>query len=193
MNAILDFVPIILLMLTSIGLALYLPWRWSVIALAIQYLGMFWLVSQSLPLGLAAVKLVIGWMAGAVLATSQVNAVESQSLTDLSGRVFRVLTTLFSFIVVFSIDSQIQVWLAIQQPVLLGGLILLAAGLVQMGMTVAPFRLIIGLLTFIAGFEVLYAELVSSVLVVGLLGIITLGLAMAGSYFIAASSLEGSQ
>ncbi|MEN4011053.1 MAG: hypothetical protein ROW48_03390 [Bellilinea sp.] len=193
MNAVLDFVPIILLMLTSIGLALYLPWRWSVIALAIQYLGVFWLVSQSLPLGLAAVKLVIGWMAGAVLATSQVNAVESQSLTDLSGRVFRVLTTLFSFIVVFSIDSQIQVWLAIQQPVLLGGLILLAAGLVQMGMTVAPFRLIIGLLTFIAGFEVLYAELVSSVLVVGLLGIITLGLAMAGSYFIAASSLEGSQ
>ncbi len=190
MNAILDLLPLILLLLSSLILVVYGNWRWSVAALAAQYVGVFWLVSQSLPLGLAAVKLVVGWMAIAVLAASQASLEETMPQNDLPGRIFRILVTLFAFIVVFSTEPQVQFFLPVQPPVLTGGMILLAAGLIQMGLTVAPFRLIIGLLTFISGFEIIYAGLVTSVLVVGLLGVITIGLALAGSYFILAAGLE---
>ncbi len=193
MNAILDNLPILLMILTSLCLVFHLNWRWTVAALSLQYIGVFWLASQSLPLGLAAAKLVVGWMAGAILAASQVNLEENNLPIDLSGRVFRILATLFAFIVVFSIEPQVVFFLPIEPTILTGGLILLAAGLMQMGLTAASFRLIIGLLTFISGFEIIYAGLVTSVLVVGLLGVITLGLAMAGSYFILAAGLEEQQ
>ena len=51
-------------------------------------------------------------------------------------------------------------------------------------MTNDPLRMVIGLLTFLAGFEVLYAALEVSVLVAGLLAAINLGLAMAGAYLL---------
>jgi hypothetical protein len=43
---------------------------------------------------------------------------------------------------------------------------------------------VLGLLTFLSGFEVLYAAMESSSLVTGLLAVVNLGLALAGAYFL---------
>ena len=37
-------------------------WRWAIAGLAIQYLVVFLLISQIWPIGLAAIKLVTGWI-----------------------------------------------------------------------------------------------------------------------------------
>ena len=42
-------------------------WRWSIILLALQYLGMFVLTLQHWPLSMASVKVVAGWMSAAIL------------------------------------------------------------------------------------------------------------------------------
>ena len=67
----------------------------------------------------------------------------------------------------------------------MGGVTLMAMSLLQLGMTNQFFRLILGLLTLLSGFEVLYAGLENSVLVTGLLSILTIGLALVGAYLIA--------
>ena len=67
-------IAVIIIMISSLGIILSRNWREGVIALAIQYIGVFWLVSLSWPLGLAAVKLVVGWMSGAVLGASQITS-----------------------------------------------------------------------------------------------------------------------
>jgi hypothetical protein len=183
--------PLILVVVSSLILIMHLHWRWTILALAGQYLAVFLLVSHNWPLGLSAVKLVAGWMAGAVLAASHAT-IESEKLSDspLPGRIFRVFAGLLVFIVVFSIESQAQDWIPAGEPVVLTGLILIFMGLLQLGMTSTPFRATIGLLTTLSGFEILYAAVVTSVLVTGLLALITLGLAMAGAYLMNVANLE---
>lgn len=186
----LQTLPLFLLILGSFILVLSLGWRFAILALAVQYFGVFWLLAQALPVGLAAVKLIVGWMAGAVLASSQVNRGEELPLIDLSGRVFRGLVMIFGMIVAFSILPAASQWIPVDRSILTGGLILLISGLIQLGLTTDPFRLSVGLLTFLAGFEMIYAGLVTSVLVIGLLGVINLGVGLAGAYFILSSTPE---
>ena len=50
---------VILVGLTSIVLLLHLNWRWTLLALGVQYLATAWLVSLYWPPGLAAIKLVV--------------------------------------------------------------------------------------------------------------------------------------
>ncbi|MCJ7623785.1 MAG: hypothetical protein MUO76_09800, partial [Anaerolineaceae bacterium] len=76
--------------------------------------------------------------------------------------------------------------------VLWGGLILIGIGLLHLGMTTRPSRVIIGLLTFLSGFEILYAVIERSILVAGLLALVNLALALIGSYLLAAPTLEES-
>lgn len=186
----LQSIPVLLLILSSFFLILFLGWRYALLALVVQYVGVFWLIAQTLPIGLAAVKLIIGWMAGAILASSQISLGEDLPVSDLSGRIFRGFVVIFGVIVAFSILPAAESWIPVERSLLSGGLILLISGLIQLGLTSNPFRLSIGLLTFLAGFEMIYSGLVSSVLVVGLLGLINLGVGVAGSYFILSSSLE---
>ncbi|OQX64595.1 MAG: hypothetical protein B5M51_03245 [Anaerolinea sp. 4484_236] len=67
-----------------------------------------------------------------------------------------------------------------------GSLLLLGMGLLHLGMTIQPLRVIIGLLTILAGFEMLYAAVETSTLVAALLAVINLGLALVGSYLLTA-------
>ncbi|MFN7035638.1 MAG: hypothetical protein ACK4SN_04655 [Bellilinea sp.] len=183
-------IPVLFLVAGSFILILFLGWRYTLLGLALQYLGVFWLIAQTLPVGLAAVKLIVGWMAGAILASSQVSLGEDLPFSDLAGRIFRGFVMIFGVIVAYSILPAAEAWIPVEGSLLTGGLILLISGLIQLGLTGNPFRLSVGLLTFLAGFEMIYAGLVSSVLVVGLLGLINLGIGLAGSYFILSSTLE---
>jgi hypothetical protein len=69
-------------------------------------------------------------------------------------------------------------------------MILIALGLLHLGLTSQPFRVVLGLLTVLSGFEILYAAVESSILITGLLAAVTLGLAMLGAYLITAPTLE---
>jgi len=173
---------VVLLGVTSLVLLIYPNWRWTLAAMVIQYLAVAWLVSLSWPLGLAAVTLVVGWMAGAVLSTTQA-ASQSKSET-ISGRLFRLIAAGLVLIVIFTLPSAVQTWLQVDQTVMLGALVLAGMGLLQTSMTNEPLRIVVGLLSFLAGFEILYAALEVSVLVAGLLAAINLGLALAGAYLL---------
>jgi len=73
-------------------------------------------------------------------------------------------------------------------PVIAGSLFLIGAGAVHLGMTSDVLRVILGLLTMLTGFEILYAAVESSSLVTGLLSVVNLGLALTGSYLLLAGS-----
>jgi hypothetical protein len=175
-------VPVILVGATSLVLLFYPNWRWTLLAVAVQYLAAAWLVSLSWPLGLAAVKLVVGWMAGAVLSTVQ--AGEDIPTETISGRLFRLIVAALLLVVIFTLPPEMRAWLQVSQPVFWGGMVLAGMGLLQVSMTSNPLRMVLGLLSFLAGFEVLYAALGFSVLVAGLMAAVNLGLALAGTYLL---------
>ena len=182
------------LLASSLALLLSQNWRWSIIALAVQYLAVFWLVLLSWPTGLAVVKLVTGWMAGALIGASQpAEELQDTTFNNLQGTIFRLAASLIGLILVFAAAPLIVDWIPAVQPILLGGLVLVANGLLQLGMTTRPLRVILGLLTILSGFEILYAAVEQSVLVAGLSSVITLGLALVGAYLMAAPEMDAEE
>ena len=161
-------------------------------SLAVLYLGLFLLVINYWSFGLSAVKLVAGWMALAILAASQGGGDLYQTPLNRQGVLFRIIAALVIWLLVFLIAPSLSFLTTLPLPVTWSGLILIGMGLLQLGMTTQTIKVIIGLLTVLAGFEVFYATIESSVLVAGLLAMITIGLAAAGAYLITLPTMDES-
>lgn len=184
-------IAVVVLIVSSATLIISQNWRWSLIALAVQYVGVFWLVALIWPVGLAAVKLVVGWMAGAVLGAARPDAyLLDDQFASFSGRVYRFVAAALILLLMVSVAPMLQWWFPADLVVLQGSLVLIGMGLLQLGMTTQPLRVILGLLTTFAGFEILYAAIESSVLVAGLLGLINLSLALVGAYLLTTLGTE---
>ncbi len=181
----LSLLAVIVLVMTTLFLLLSQNWRWNIIALAVQYLAVFVLVLQVWPFGLAAVKLVAGWMAGAVLGASQPAAelVEDRNSTG-PALVFRFLVAILIWVLVFTMTPAIVALVPLPSSLVMGSMLLIGMGLMQLGMTTRPLRVLLGLLTALSGFELVYAAVETSVLVAGLLAVVTLGLALVGAYLL---------
>ena len=180
-----------LLLVTSTGLLLSRDWRWSIGLLAAQYLGMFWLVTLHWPFGLASVKLVTGWMASATLGITRLNLAEQGNPEESAwpqGHLFRLFAAALTVVLVAAATPQVEAMIpGVSRPVIAGGLLLACMGLLHLGITAEPLRIILGLLTVMSGFEILYAIVETSILLAGLLSIVNLGLALAGAYLMTAA------
>ena len=183
-----------LLLVTSVGLLLSRDWRWSLGFLAAQYLGMFWLVTLHWPFGLASVKLVTGWMASATLGVTRLGMSEREQADESAwpqGHPFRLFAAALVVILVIAATPQVEIMIpGVSRPVIVGGLLLTGMGLLHLGITAEILRITLGLLTVLAGFEILYATVETSILLAGLLAIVNLGLALAGAYLMTAAPPE---
>ncbi len=176
-----------LILLASLSLLLSRDWRWSIVALAGQYVGAGVLVLGSWPVEMAGVKLVAGWMAGAVLGTTRIGLPVEREEAPLIGRLIRLLAAGLVLLVVFSSAPGAVVWLPeISLVQVWGASMLIGIGMLHLGFSGRPFRVILALLTVLTGFEILYASVESSTLVAGLLAGIHLSLALVGAYLMVA-------
>lgn len=186
--------PVLFMMIaTSLAILMIRDWRWSLLALAIQYLGVFFFVAQNWPFSMAVIKLVVGWMSGAALGTTLVGGKRTEEKTLVSaGWLFLFLAGSLVIILIFSFGPQVVKWFPSNTNLYLveGGITLIMMGMLVMGTTSQPFRVILGLLTMFSGFEILYASVEVSILVAGLLAAVNLGLALVGIYFITNSPAE---
>jgi len=192
---IISWIAVGLLFIATLSLLLTRDWRWSLAFLALQYLGVFWLTQIHWPISMAAVKLVTGWMVATILGiTRSAHDPEPATAPDYSwpqGRLFRTLTAVLVFLIVASATPGIVILLpGIGTPEVVGSLILMVMGLLMLGLTIQPLRVVIGLLTFMAGFEILYAAVENATLVAALLAVVNLGLALVGSYLLIAGRDE---
>jgi hypothetical protein len=87
------WIAVAMIIITSVGLLLARDWRWSISLLSIQYIAMFMLALQHWPLGMAAVKVVAGWMAAAILGMTR-SGLTNENLNEENiwprGRLFRI-------------------------------------------------------------------------------------------------------
>ncbi len=191
---ILSWIAVIILLLTSTGLLLNRDWRWDLGLLAVQYLGVAWLVGQHLPLGMAAAKLVTGWMATAALAMTLTALPDVEEPTERlwpQGRVFRLFMVGVVVVLTASVAPRMEAVIpGIGIPVIAGGMLLIGTGLLHLGTTSEITRVIFGLLTVLAGFETLYAAVEGSILVAALLAVVNLGVGLVGAYLLNASAAE---
>jgi hypothetical protein len=206
-----SWIATLLVTLTATFLLLSVDWRWNSLVLAAQYVGVLFLVAVHWPLAMAVTKLVAGWMAVAVLGMATVTIPDNQ--VDLtSGRItvappenltlnpllrlfgeksFYIFTCSMVLIAIVSQAPHFAVWIpGIQPEQTWSGLVMIAFGLLKTGFTDRPFPTIIGLLSALSGFEVLYANIQNSLLMAGLLSGVTLVLALVGAYLLISLQME---
>ncbi|WKZ39668.1 MAG: hypothetical protein QY328_15510 [Anaerolineales bacterium] len=190
---IISWVAVALILATATTILISQDWRISLAALALQYLAAFWLVTRHLPLAMGSVKLIAGWMVVATLGMTRLSlSTLDNQMEDtfwFRGRWFRII--LMGIVGLIATGSSMQIEAVIPGlglPVIAGSMILIGAGVVHLGVTSDLLRVTLGLLTLLAGFEILYAALESAILVTGLLAVVNLGLGILGSYLLIAGS-----
>jgi hypothetical protein len=186
------WIAVLLLLITSVGLLIVRDWRWSLILLAVQYLGVFLLTLQHWPLGMSSVKLVAGWMSAAILGMTR-SSFPSQEIEEPSfwprGRLFRLFAAGIILLIVWVTTPTVDTIMADAGYAVTGGsLILIGMGLLHLGITSYILRVVIGLMTVLSGFEILYSAVEGSILVAALLATINLGLALVGAYLMIAQN-----
>lgn len=194
MAATFAWIAVLIIIVTSVGLLLARDWRSSIILLAVQYLAMFILVLQHWPLGMAAVKVVAGWMSAAILGMTHSGLSDENPEAESSwprGRLFRLFAAGVVLLIVAAATPGVDTIMADAGfAITAGSLLLIGMGLLHLGIASHILRVIIGLMTFLSGFEVLYAAVEGSVLVAALLAVINLGLALVGSYLLIAAATQ---
>lgn len=191
---IVSWVAVGLSVLTTATILISRDWRVSLGLLALQYLTVFWLVTRHLPFAMGSVKLISGWMVVAILGITRLGLTELEQNDEdsfyLRSTAFRMI--LMSIVLTVAIGAAPRIEIAIPGlglPVIAGGLILIGAGTVHLGITGDLLRVVLGLLTLLSGFEILYAAVESAILVTGLLAAINLGLGILGAYLLMAGSV----
>lgn len=187
----LSLLAFILIVISSMTILVFRDWRFNAVALAVQYLAAFALVTRVWPVGMAVIKLIVGWMATAALAMTCLRQKRPENTNESTASlVFRGLTGLLVVLVIFVIAPILQeaIFPQLNLIILQGGLMLIGMGLMQMGTTSDPYLTIISLLSLLSGFEIIHAGLELSTLLTGLLAIVNLGLSLTGVYFITKST-----
>lgn len=160
-------------------------WRWRLGALALMYFAVFWLTALSWPVSLAAVKLVAGWMAAAILGISRINELPSDRQRWPTERLFLGLVILLIGLSASTLEASVSTWIPNLRPAQSwGALMLIGVGLVNLGIASRGLQVVASLLTALAGFEILYAVVENSTLVAGLLAIVNIGVALVGAYLL---------
>lgn len=185
----------VLIVLTSMTILIFRDWRIVAIALAVQYLAAFALVTLSWPLGMSLIKLIVGWMATAAIALTclrqENDLIPAESTASL---VFRGLAGLLVILVISVVGPTLQenMFPRLPQILIQSGLMLLGMSMMQMGTNSNPYLTIVSLLSFLSGFEIIHAGLELSTLLTGLMVMVNLGLSLVGIYFISTSSEDES-
>ena len=184
----------ILIVITSMVLLIFRDWRIITIALGLQYLAAFYLISLSWPIGLSVVKLIVGWMATAAIALTCLRQIPSPENTESSAELlFRGVAGLLVILVIFVLSPRLteNIFPNVSFQIIQSGVMLMGLALMQLGTHSIPYLTIISLLSFLTGFEVIHSALEQSTLLIGLLVIVNLGLALIGVYFITQSNDQG--
>jgi len=174
-------------------------WTLNIFALGFQYICTFLLILEVRSTFLAGIKLIVGLMVSLMLYLTLKSSglIESTLLRRhvTSGEIFRgtiaLLLALISFLAAPALQQ--SAFPQSSQLLLTASLGLILFGLFQMGTINEPLYLVIGLLTFLSGFELLYASLEFSRLLEALLTTVNLSLALVGSFFIVKDVESGSE
>ena len=152
--------------------------RIVLVFLGVLYLCSFFLTLQVWPLGLAAVHLLTG------LLTVIIINVFCSKLTWQSNPpriALDILLVVFVGVITFAFAPQLTSYFTESSQYLIIGFFLFIIGLLQAGTAQDTFRVLVSLLIFSLGFQVIYAPLEGSALVTALIALIQIVLALVGS------------
>jgi hypothetical protein len=157
--------------------------------LLVQYAAVTFLAAQFIPLTIVAVKLAGGLIACSILGVTLARLPWTAQSRDEgiipAGRSFRVISVLFVGVAGWGLSRERWMGtLALEPNAALGSALLMTLGLLQLGTSDSPFRVGLGILTVLSGFEIAYASVEPSLAVLALLAMVHIGISLTVSYLV---------
>lgn len=188
-----NFPTVVLLSIGLFWLLLSDSRRSIVVAYSVVVIVVFSINIQFWTFGFALSKLITALMAMLILILSPSSRDLQEERAMRTGRIFRAAgLVFFMLMIVFTIgDSAKFLSLSIDQT--LPALFILVCGFLLIGTAHEPFNVIIGLMTILVGFEIIYGSVEQSLLINGLLAAVFLVIAVVGSYLISSTESTDQQ
>ena len=165
-------------------------WRMRLAGLALIFLIEIIILLQIWPIALASVKLISGWMGIALLGTAKINSDDSNQLERIpSVIIFKLLLVFLLWMVISAAARSINEWIPIFFTNLYIGLATMGGGILFIGLSEDPFEIILGLLLFLVGSDIIYSSLEGSSLVTGIFALIIILICLIYTYFLPTNSV----
>lgn len=190
MSQTLSIVAVILVFVCALINLVRRQWLTNLVALALQYVGVFLLLLSVRPILMAFIPLLVGLMITLILVVTLAASGKMEKPRFLerisSGELFRAIAGLvaIAFVALLIPTVRREIFPGTGSYLLLGSLGLVMLSLLQVGMKSEPFYATLGLLSFLSGFQLLYAPLETSALLEGLFVVLNLGLGLVGAFFL---------
>lgn len=139
--------------------------------------------------GFAVTKLITGIMAMLLLLITPTEKALPGGIAGI-GRIFRALSLGMGILIILSTLSGTTQFLSLNVEQTLPSLTILWCGFLMIAFSKDPFRIILGLLTLLTGFEIIYSSVERSLLINALLTAVYLLIAVIGSYLMMPASPE---
>jgi len=157
--------------------------RYRLAVLAIIELIGFILIVQIWPIALALVKLISGWMGIALLTFAFIPSdIKKESNEPIPSKIFRLMLGVFGWIIVLTSIQGLNEWLPISYTNLFIGLIFFIIGMISLSLGLKTFDIILSLLVFLQGFDIIYSSLEGSALVTAMFAVIIISICLTGSF-----------
>jgi len=167
-------------------------WRWRLAGLSIVQLISFILIVQIWPIALASVKLISGWMGASLLGTAMISGdLPDENTQPLSRNVFRFVLMALGWVITAIAVPAINEWLPISFTNLTIGFLFILCGIFMFGLNTGSGQILVGLLIFLSGFDIIYSSLEGSALVTGFYGLIIILISLVGVYLQGGISFPG--
>jgi hypothetical protein len=179
-----NLLPILVIAAGSIVSIVAKRWQISIITLGVIFISSFSITVQFWPFWFSLVKIITGLMSLVVIGLSLFKKEYTDLVIPRSTIIFRITGLIFLlFIALFSAKS-VSDLLSSPLEIVLSALLIMITGIWQLGMTQRPLNVILAILTFFLGFELIYSANETSLLVNGLLAMVNLLIALVGSYIL---------
>jgi len=157
--------------------------RYRLAVLAVIELIGFILIVQIWPIALALVKLISGWMGIALLTFAFIPSdIKKESNEPIPTKIFRLMLGVFGWIIVLTSIQGLNEWLPISYTNLFIGLIFFIIGMISLSLGLKTFDIILSLLVFLQGFDIIYSSLEGSALVTAMYAVIIISICLTGSF-----------
>lgn len=188
-----NLIPILLLAAACIYIFMINDWRRILIAYTVLYISAFVIIAQYWSFTFSLVKLITGLMSLVVMGISINRYYSLPEKKMKSELVFRLIALSLIFLLVVFMVYRISNYLSIALEIVLAAMLLIGFGIFQLGITHESYKLFLAILVLFFGFELIFSANETSLLVNGLLAVVTMLVALMGSFMLINEFEEGEE
>jgi len=179
-----NIIPILILTAACYFILLTEDWLYLIIGYASIYISVFIIIVQFWSFTFSLVQLLTGLMSLVVIGFSMVDQ-KRIPRKKLNGElIFHIVAHSLIFIILISLVYRISNYLSVALEIVLASLLILGFSVFQLGMTHNNLKIFLSIIIMFFGFELIFSANESSLLVNGLLAVVTLLVSLMGSYLI---------